>query len=99
MALRLVIMSNDLTARRGVALRAPRLSWLNHGGIKAGVHSKTGYRMKPIVRVIGILVVLLLVAVVAIPFLVDANAFRPKLEAELTSALGREVKVGDLKLS
>jgi AsmA protein len=35
----------------------------------------------------------------AIPFFIDPNRFRPMLEAKLTQALGREVKLGDLKLS
>ncbi len=50
-------------------------------------------------KIIGIVVILLLAALAAIPFIVDANQFRPKLEAELTSALDREVKVGNLRLS
>jgi len=36
---------------------------------------------------------------VALPFLIDANQFRPTLETKLTAALRREVKLGDLKLS
>ena len=41
----------------------------------------------------------LLLAIVALPFLIDANRFRPELESRLTQSLGRAVKVGDLKLS
>src|SRR5690348_10048747 len=41
----------------------------------------------------------LVLAIFGIPFLLDANSFRPKIEAELGRALGREVKIGDLKLS
>src|SRR5947209_2278046 len=41
----------------------------------------------------------LLFALVALPFLIDANQFRPMIEAELTKSLGRTVKIGDLKLS
>ena len=44
-------------------------------------------------------VALLVVASLALPFLIDANTFRPLLESRLTRALGREVKLGDLKLS
>jgi AsmA protein len=55
--------------------------------------------MKRILRIAAIVVVLLVAAVVALPFLVDANRFRPKLEAELSQALGREVHFGDLKVS
>src|SRR5579864_97662 len=55
--------------------------------------------MKRIAQVAGILVAVLLVIVIALPFLINANDFRPKLESVLTNALGREVKVGDLKLA
>jgi len=55
--------------------------------------------MKRIVRWIGIVVVLLLLAVVALPFLINPNQFRPMLESELSKALARDVKVGDLKLT
>ena len=50
-------------------------------------------------RWLGIAVALLLVIVLAIPFLINVNQFRPRLEAALTQALGREVRLGDLKLS
>ena len=55
--------------------------------------------MKRIARWIGIVVVLLLLAVVALPFLIDPNQYRPTLESELSKALARDVKVGDLKLA
>jgi AsmA protein len=55
--------------------------------------------MKRILKIVGIVIAVLIVIVIAIPFFVDANTFRPKLEAELTAALGREVKVGNLSLS
>jgi len=55
--------------------------------------------MKRSVRWFGIVVVLLLLAVIALPFLIDPNQFRPALEAGLSKALAREVKVGDLKLA
>jgi AsmA protein len=50
-------------------------------------------------KILGIVVILLLAALIALPFLVDANQFRPRLESEITSALGRDVKVGNLKIS
>jgi AsmA protein len=55
--------------------------------------------MKRVARALAILVVLLLVIAVSLPFLIDANQFRPRLEAELTMALARDVKLADLKLS
>jgi AsmA protein len=50
-------------------------------------------------KILAIIVGILIVFVIAVPFLVDANTFRPKLESELSSALGRPVKVGNLSLS
>ncbi len=55
--------------------------------------------MKPVVKIIGIVVALLLVIVVAVPFLINVNNFRPQIESSLSSALGRPVKVGNLSLS
>src|SRR5215469_11247934 len=52
-----------------------------------------------ILKIVGIIVAVLIVILIAIPFLIDANTFRPKLESELTDALGRQVKVGNLSLS
>jgi AsmA protein len=55
--------------------------------------------MKRILKILAIIVGVLIVIAIAIPFFVDANTFRPKLEADLTDALGRQVKVGNLSLS
>ncbi|HZK82750.1 MAG TPA: AsmA family protein [Humisphaera sp.] len=55
--------------------------------------------MKRFAVVLGIVVVILIVLVVALPFFVDANQFRPRLEAEFTKALGRDVKLGNLALA
>jgi AsmA protein len=55
--------------------------------------------MKRAIRIIAIVVGILIVIAIALPFLVDVNSFRPKLESELTTALGRQVKVGNLSLS
>src|SRR5215469_16358969 len=50
-------------------------------------------------RIAGIVVGVLLVILIALPFLINVNSFRPKIESEATNALGRQVKVGDLSLS
>jgi AsmA protein len=50
-------------------------------------------------KIIGIVVAILIVIAIALPFLINVNRFRPKLESELTEALGRQVKVGNLSLS
>jgi len=53
---------------------------------------------KPLV-VIGIIVLLLIVALAALPFLIDANRFKPDLETKLSTALGRRVQIGNIQLS
>jgi AsmA protein len=40
-----------------------------------------------------------LLVIVAIPVFVNANAFRPAIEKQLKTVLGREVKFGELSLS
>jgi len=55
--------------------------------------------MKRALKILGIVVVLMLVIVIALPFMVSVNAFRPRIEAELSNALGRQVKIGNLSLS
>jgi len=55
--------------------------------------------MKKALIVIGIVIVVLVAVAVAIPFFINVNQFRPTVEAQLTTALGRQVKIGDLSLS
>src|SRR5215813_11169736 len=55
--------------------------------------------MKRLAIIAGCVVGLLLVIALAVPFVIDPNSFRPMLQDRLTTALGREVKLGDLKLS
>ncbi len=55
--------------------------------------------MGRVARVVGIVLAALIVVAIALPFFIDANQFRPRLETELSGALGRSVKLGDLKLS
>src|ERR1700752_4609261 len=55
--------------------------------------------MKRGLKIFAIVVAVLIVIVIALPFFVDANLFRPRLESELSGALGRQVKVGNLSLS
>ena len=55
--------------------------------------------MKRILKIVAALVVLLLIVVLALPFLIDANRFRPLLEQEISQALGRQVAIGNLSLS
>jgi AsmA protein len=50
-------------------------------------------------RIAGIAVAVCLVILLALPFLINVNSFRPKIESEATNALGRPVKLGNLSLS
>jgi AsmA protein len=47
----------------------------------------------------GAIVAALLLAAIATPFLIDVNKFRPTLESKASLALGRNVKLGNLRLS
>jgi AsmA protein len=55
--------------------------------------------MKRALKIIGIVFAILIVVVIALPFVVNVNSFRPKLESELSSSLGRPVTIGNLGLS
>ena len=55
--------------------------------------------MKGIVKYVLIGVGVLVLALIAIPFFVSVNQFRPTIEEKLSMALGRPVKVGNLSLS
>ena len=55
--------------------------------------------MTRFLKILAILIAVLIVVATAITFLVDVNSFRPKLESELSGALGRQVRVGNLSLS
>lgn len=55
--------------------------------------------MKKILKIVGIVVVILILIVIALPFVVNVNKFKPTLETNLTSALGRKVDIGNIELS
>ena len=55
--------------------------------------------MNKTLKIVAIVVGVLILIIIAIPFFIDANSFRPRLESELTQVLGRQVKVGNLSLS
>jgi AsmA protein len=55
--------------------------------------------VKTVLKVIGVVVILLILVAIAVPLLLNVNNFRPQIESTLSSALGRQVKVGDLSLS
>jgi AsmA protein len=55
--------------------------------------------MRKIFKWIAIVLAVLVVGVISLPFLINVNQFKPTLESALSTALDREVKLGDLKLS
>ena len=50
-------------------------------------------------RIAGVAVAVLLVILIALPLLINVNSFRPRVESEASTALGRQVTVGNLSLS
>src|SRR5271154_3465509 len=55
-------------------------------------------KKKPLLIVGGVIVVLFLI-VLCLPLFINANQFKPTLETQMTTALGRQVRVGDISLS
>lgn len=55
--------------------------------------------MKRALKIVGIVIAVLIVIVLVLPFVVNVNDYRPRIESELTNALGRDVTVGNLSLS
>jgi len=48
---------------------------------------------------LGVLIIILAIAVLAAPSLVDVNRYRPQIEAKLRERLGRDVSLGPMRLS
>jgi len=55
--------------------------------------------MKAVLKWIAIIVAILIIIVIVLPFVINVNTFRPRIESELTNALGRQVTLGNLRLS
>jgi AsmA protein len=55
--------------------------------------------MRRTLKLVGIVVLVLLAVVLVVPFLINVDRFKPMLESELSTALNREVKLGNLKFS
>ena len=49
--------------------------------------------------ILGILVGLVLLLVIVLHVVFDANRYRPEIESRLSKSLARQVKIGDLSLS
>jgi AsmA protein len=54
---------------------------------------------KKILIAIGVVIVVLLIAAIALPAMIDVNKFRPTLETQISAALGRKVSIGNISLS
>src|SRR5579863_5384981 len=54
--------------------------------------------MRRIVYIIAAVAAVLLLGALALPYFFNANQFHAAIESELTKALGRDVKIGNLKL-
>jgi AsmA protein len=55
--------------------------------------------VKRILIIVGILAAVILVAAMILPFVIDVNHFRPTIESQLSTVLGRPVRIGNLSLS
>src|ERR1700740_554212 len=56
-------------------------------------------KQHPLISILVVAVVLFLLAALLLPLLVNANSFRPVLESQLSTALGRKVTLGNLSFS
>src|SRR5437899_5644312 len=54
---------------------------------------------RKLIYIIGGVVVVLLLVAVLLPFVIDANRFRPEIESSLNTALNRKVDIGNIRLS
>jgi AsmA protein len=55
--------------------------------------------MRKVLYIVGGLILLLLLVVILLPFLIDANKYRPQIESALDSSLSRKVEIGNIRLS
>ncbi len=55
--------------------------------------------VKKALIIVGAVIVVLIVIVIALPLFVDVNKYKPTLETDLSTALGRQVEIGNIHLS
>ncbi len=54
---------------------------------------------KKMLTIVGVIVAVLLLVILILPSLIDANRFKPEIQSKLGTALGRNVQIGNIKLS
>jgi AsmA protein len=54
---------------------------------------------KKMLTIVGVIVAILLLVILILPSLIDANRYKPEIQAKLGTALGRNVQIGNIKLS
>jgi AsmA protein len=54
---------------------------------------------RKIIYIVGGLIVLLLLVAALLPFIIDANKFKPQVESAAENALGRKVAIGNIRLA
>lgn len=78
----------------------PRLEVARSSSKAAGLQEGLGTILKKRwFRIAGIAVAILVALLIALPFLINVNSFRPKIESEASAAIGRQVAIGNLTLS
>jgi AsmA protein len=55
--------------------------------------------VKKILKIVGIIAVVLILIIIALPFLIDVNKFKPTIETNISDALGRKVEIGNISLA
>src|SRR5271155_209490 len=55
--------------------------------------------MEKTLTIVGIIVAVLIVILIALPFVIDVNKFKPTIETNISDALGRKVQVGNISLA
>lgn len=55
--------------------------------------------MKKVLIGVGVVIALIIIVILVLPMFINANQFKPQIESNLTSALGRKVAIGNLSLT
>jgi AsmA protein len=55
--------------------------------------------MKRLLVICGIVIVVLLLVIIAVPLFINVDSFRPDLEKKISAALNRQVHIGKLDAS